>query len=82
MQHRVRDLSPDARLVVEQLLGRPLVETDMITIGSIPLVKAGPTPEQRIEIEKELSAHFDRVNDKIEGIDERAFEEAVAEAIR
>ena len=82
MQHRVRDLSPDARVVMEQLVGHSLVDTDLLVIRSIPLVKDGPTPEERVEIAKQFAAHFDRVNERIEGIDEREFEEAADEAIR
>jgi hypothetical protein len=52
------------------------------SIRSIPAVKDAPPLERRLEIAKEMDAYFERIDKKLEGVDERELEEAMEEAIR
>ena len=42
MIHSVRDLSPDRRLAIESLLGRPVTEQEQISVRTVPVP---PAPE-------------------------------------
>ena len=82
MQHRVKDLQPNQRQLIEHLMGRPVADDETILLGSIPIVKAAAPYEERLKIAAELESHFDRVNERMRDVDPNEFEQAVAEAIR
>ena len=42
MIHSVKDLSPDQRLAIESLLGRPVTEQEQISVRTVPVP---PAPE-------------------------------------
>ena len=82
MQPRVRDLSPDTRHLIEQLLGHPVAETEPIFLRTIPLVKEAPPYEERLKIVNQMEAYFERSDKNVETVDARELEEAAEEAIR
>lgn len=42
MIHSVKDLSPDQKMTIESLLGRPVAEEEQISVRTVPVP---PTPE-------------------------------------
>jgi hypothetical protein len=50
MIHSVKDLSPDQKLVIESLLGRPISEGEQVSVRSVPA-----SPEWLTSIQQDAS---------------------------
>ena len=79
--HNVRDLSPEARQVVEQLLGRPLEENEQISLHAYK-VSEEPSSAAKQEALRDLRALWARADEKTKDIPEEEWEEIVDEAMR
>ena len=65
MLHHVKDLSPDERRAVENLLGRSLDEDESVSIKSIrpsAIIPPRLAPEQRQEAIEKLRQYFAKVD--------------------
>jgi len=82
MQHRVSDLPSEARHLVEQLLGRPVADEETISVRAVPVVKNAPPLARRREIARQMDDYFARIDQRMEGVDERELDGAIEEAIR
>jgi hypothetical protein len=76
--HNVRDLSPDARQIVEQLLGRPLNGDEQISIVAYKPVSA----EDKKAALQEMRELWDRAAEKTNDISEEEWDDIVNEAMR
>jgi hypothetical protein len=85
MLYRVKDLSPEQKLAVEDLLGRSVSENDSVSIkalASSALVPSKLSDEQRQEALAKLNRYFARV-DALRGPCSQEEEEAtINEALR
>jgi hypothetical protein len=48
MIHSVKDLSPDQKLAIESLLGRPISEGEQVSVRTVP-----PSPEWLMSIQQD-----------------------------
>jgi len=48
MIHSVKDLSPDQKLAIESLLGRPIFEGEQVSVRTLP-----PSPEWLMSIQQD-----------------------------
>jgi len=48
MIHSVKDLSPDQKLAIESLIGRPMSEGEQVSVRTVP-----PTPEWLASIQRD-----------------------------
>lgn len=79
--HNARNLSAAARQALEQLLGRPLSDSETISVRAYQPQEAPPV-EQRRAIASELRRYFARVDERAQGVTETERDEIFDEAIR
>lgn len=85
MPHHVKDLSPDQRRTVEDLLGRPVADDESVSIKSIQPSKIIPprlSPEERKEAFEQLRRYFAKVDAQRRPVSEAEEEEIINEALR
>jgi len=85
MLHHVKDLSPDQRRAIENLLGRPVSEDESVSIKSIrPSAILAPhlSPEERREALEKLRRYFAKVDAQRKPVSESEEEEIISEALR
>ena len=82
MEHHVRDLSTDARQLIEQLLGRPVNDEETISVRSLPVVKEAPPLAERVRIGEELDRYFAGIDRKLASVDPDELEDALDEAMK
>jgi hypothetical protein len=85
MLHRVRDLSPEQRGVVESLLGRAIAEDEAVIIKTVrPAAILPPdlSPDERREALTKLEQYFARVDSKRRPVSEEEEEAILNEALR
>ena len=85
MVHHVKDLSPDQRQTVENLLGRPVAEDESVSIKSIrPSAILPPqlSPEERIEALEKLRQYFAKVDAQRKPVSEAEEDQIINEALR
>jgi len=85
MVHHVKDLSPDQRQAVENLLGRPVSEDESVSIKSIrPAAILPPQlpPEQGQKALEKLQQYFAQVDAQRTPVADAEEEEIINEALR
>ena len=85
MLHHVKDLSPEQRRAVENLIGRPVTEEEAVSIKSIrPSVIIPPqaSPAEREETLERLRRYFIRVDAQRGPVSEAEEDEIINEALR
>ena len=85
MLHHVKDLSPDQRRAVENLLGRSVADDELVSIKSIrPAAILPPqlSPEERVEALDRLRRYFAKVDSQRRPVSEAEEEEIINEALR
>ena len=80
MIHEVKDLSPDQRLAVESLLGRPVSEQETVSVQAFqpPAVSV----QRRQEIAEALRSYFAEVDAKRQPVSPDAASGIIDEAMR
>jgi hypothetical protein len=85
MLHHVKDLSPDQKRAVENLLGRPVSEDESVSIKSIrPSVIIPPqlsAEERKVALEN-LRRYFAKVDAQRRPVSDGEEEEIINEALR
>ena len=85
MLHHVRDLSPDQKRAIENLLGRPVSEDESVSIKGIrpsAIIPSQLSPEQRKEALEKLDRYFAKVDAQRTPVSEKEEEEIINEALR
>jgi hypothetical protein len=85
MLHEVKDLSPEQRRAVENLLGRPVAEDESVSIKGIRPSAIIPSPlssEERKEALAKLQRCFAKVDAQRKPVSEVEEEEVINEALR
>ncbi len=79
MIHRVSNLSPDQRAVLEGLIGRTFEEGASVRIEPTRVIKEAPTGEARKIAHENLMRSMDRIAEKAKGVDPDELEAAIEE---
>ena len=85
MLHHVKDLSPEERRAVENLLGHPVSEDESVSIKTIRPAAIMPpqlSPEERQEALEKLRRYFAKVDAKRQSVSEAEEEGIINEALR
>ena len=85
MLHQVKDLSPEERRAVENLLGRPVAEDESVSIKGIrpsAIIPAPLSPDERKEAIQKLHQYFAKVDVQRKPVSEAEEEEIINEALR
>ena len=85
MLHRVKNLSPEQKLTVEDLLGHALSEDESVSIKSIrpsEIIPSRLSEEQRKEALEKLRQYFARLDAKRAPVSDEEAEEIINEALR
>ena len=78
MTRKAKDLSPDQKAVIENLLGRQVQEDEEITVRATPALSA----QRRRELADQFRAHFAEVDARRKPGSEEDAEEIITEAMR
>lgn len=85
MLHHVKDLSPEQRRTVEDLLGRPVAEDESVSIKGIrpsAIISPELSPAQREKALEKLRQYFAKVDAQRTPASEEEEEEIINEALR
>jgi hypothetical protein len=85
MLHDVKDLSPEQRRAVENLLGRPVAEDESVSIKGIrpsAIIPPRLSSEERKEALGKLRGYFAKVDARRTPVSEAEEEEIINEALR
>ena len=80
MLHFVKDLSPDQRVAIEGLLGRPLREDEGLNIQPSRVLKEAPEGEERVRAYRDYLANCDRIAQRADGVSDEEVDAAIEEA--
>jgi hypothetical protein len=81
MIHHVKDLSPNQRLAIENLLGRALQDEESLTIRPARILKDAPTGEERVRAFRRYQDDLDRIADRVKDVPEAEIDAAIDEAL-
>lgn len=85
MLHHVKDLSPDQKRAIENLLGHAVSEDESVSIKSIrpsAIIPPQLSPQERKEALEKLRRYFAKVDAHRAPVSEREEEEIINEALR
>ena len=85
MLHHVKDLSPEERRTVENLLGRPVAEDESVSIKGVrtsAIVPPDLSPDERKEMVQKLQQYFAKIDSQRAPVSEAEEEEIINEALR
>ena len=85
MLHEVKDLSPEQRRTVENLLGRPVAEDESVSIKGVrpsAIIPSRLSLEERKEALAKLRGYFAKVDAQRKPVSEAEEEEIINEALR
>ena len=81
MIHKAKDLSPDQRTAIENLVGRSISDQEEISLRVLQPPK-DISPERRQEILEVLNAYFARIDAQRQPVSEQEENEIINEALR
>ena len=76
--HKVTELAPDTRHAVELMIGRPLREDELVSIG---VFKPAPTGQAREEANRRLFERINKTAQRAPGVPDSEIEAAIDEAV-
>ena len=82
MVHHVKDLSPDQRVPIEDLLGRTLLDEESLTIRPVQILKDAPIGSERVTAFRRYQDSLDRFAERVRDVDEEEIDAAIDEAVR
>jgi hypothetical protein len=85
MLHHVKDLSPEQRQAVENLLGRPVGEDESVSIKGIrpsAIIPSRLSTDERKEALEKLRRYFAKVDAQRKPVSDAEEEEIINEALR
>jgi hypothetical protein len=81
MVHHVKDLSPNQRVAIENLLGRALRDEESLTIRPARILKDAPTGEERTRAFRRYQDDLDRLADRVKDIPDAEIDAVIDEAL-
>ena len=81
MVHHVRNLSPNQRLAIENLLGRTLSEGESLTIRPARILKDPPVGDERDRAFRRYQDHLDLFATRVRDIPEEEIDALMDEAL-
>jgi hypothetical protein len=81
MVHHVKDPSPNQRVVIENLLGRALLDDESPTIRPVRVLKDAPTGKERARAFRRYQDDLDRLADRVKDVPEADTDAAIDEAL-
>lgn len=85
MLHRVKDLSPEQKVAVEALLGRPVSSDEAVSVRAVApatIIPSQLSPEERAEALRKLDSYFAKVDSGRKAVSEEEEEAIFEEAMR
>jgi hypothetical protein len=82
MVHLVRNLSPDQRTAIEDLLGRTLLDEESLTIRPARILQDAPSGEERTTSFHRYQDSLDRLADRVKDVGEEEIDATIADALR
>ena len=80
MIHKAKDLSPDEKVLIENLLGRRVLEDEAISVRAFE--SPAVSDERRLEVASELRRYFTEVDASRKNASPEEGDELITEAIR
>jgi len=81
MVHRAKDLSPNQRVAIENLLGRTLRDEESLTIRPARILKDAPTGDERARAFRRYQDHLEMLADRVRDVPEEDIDAAIDEAL-
>jgi len=81
MIHQVKDLSPNQRAAIENLLGRTLRDEESLTIRPARILKDAPTGKERARAFRGYRENLDLLANRVKDIQEDAIDAVIDEAL-
>jgi hypothetical protein len=81
MVHHVKDLSPNQRAAIENLLGRTLRDEESLTIRPTRILQDAPCGEDRANAFRRYQNHLDRLASRVGNVPAEEIEGAIDEAL-
>ncbi len=81
MRHRVKDLSPEQKLTVESLLGRPVADNQSVSVKAFTPSPLLTDVERKAAIEK-LNKYFARIDANRQPLSDEEEDAIISEALR
>jgi len=85
MLHRVKDLSPEQKVAVEALLGRPVSSNQAVSVRAVTpatIIPSQLSQEERREALRKLDSYFAKVDSGRKPLSEEEEEAVFGEAMR
>lgn len=82
MLHRMRDLPPEARGLIENLIGRPMTEDETFSIRPLPLRKEGADRARALDVAVKLEKYFSEIDAQHPPVSAEEAADAMDEAMR
>jgi len=82
MVHHVKDLSPNQRVAIENLLGRTLSDEESLTIRPARILKDAPVGDERTQAFSRYQNHLDLLADRVKDVPEDEIDAAIDEALQ
>jgi len=76
----VKDLSPDQKMAVETLLGRPVSELETVSVQALDLPSI--SDQRRLEVVESLRQYFAEVDAKRQAVSAEEADDIINEAMR
>ena len=80
MWHRVKDLSQEQRLAIENLIGRSLQEDEGLNIQPARILKEAPAGEERVRAYHRYLGHLDKLADRAKDVPDGELDALIDEA--
>lgn len=81
MVHHVKDLSPNQRVAIENLLGRTLRDEESLTIRPARILQDAPTGDERARAFRRYRDNLDMLADRVRDVPEDDIDAAIDEAL-
>jgi hypothetical protein len=82
MVHHVKDLSPNQRVAIENLLGRTLSDEESLTIRPARILKDAPVGDERARAFSRYQNHLDLLANRVKDVPEDEIDAAIDEALQ
>ena len=82
MVHHVKDLSPNQRVAIENLLGRTLSDEESLTIRPARILKDAPVGDERAQAFRRYQNHLDLLANRVKDVPEDEIDAAIDEALQ
>ena len=75
------ELAPDERIVLERILGRPLDDSETISVTTSRVIKEAPVGEAREKAARELAESIREMHERVKDVPEEELYALIDEAV-